>query len=353
MINEEEEYGFDIPEQKEVVTQKEEKKGVSTEGWQLDLQNKYNLGTTSFALIPDTILINSADGTKKHRFFREVNFGIGGKIINPDSNRGWTIPVQIPDVADFKCQLSPEQRGLINHLRDLSKKFAQLTSFENYKLYPNVFKLVNVKTIGLQFFTFGKILRMDLKSGDKKEPLRHIGHIRTLTFSKGSRGTTDFGSVFIKTIKNKSLNMPPDSKWQFDYFGRKAGQKNHCVCANIDTFKGDNGTRYSLGLSLEECLPFDITQADLDNALNLDTKVYNIESFNSDYYHKLASAYDYVENEVKDLLADLNNRTNGKKEVKQPLKVAPKQEVKVATAAQEPSQPAPDFGELNNDDFPF
>jgi hypothetical protein len=355
MFNEEEEYGFDLPEPKSE-TEKKTKTGntTNTEGWQLDLQNKYYLGTTSFALIPDTVLIQGADGTKKHRFFREINFGVGGKIINPESSNGWTYNVQIPDVNDFKCQLTPEQRALINHLRDLSKKFAQLTSYENRNLYPTVYKLVNVKVHSLQFFTFGKILRMELKSGDKETPLKHIGHIRTLTFNKGSRGTTDFGTVFIKAIKNKNMNMPPESKWQFNYFGRKAGQKNHCVCANSDTFTGDNGTRYSIGLSFEECLPFDLTQADLDNALNLDSRIYNIEKFDEEYYHKLAGAYDHVEYQLKDMLARVSNNQTKKQE---PPKIVqtnlPPAPAKVEKEPQKPVQPEPDFGDISNDDFPF
>lgn len=313
---------------------------VAKKAKQLSLQNKKNLGITTFCLIPDKILLER-EGGKYHRFFREVDYGLSGSIINPASDKGWKLPIQVPDIRDFKCSLSKEQKDCITHLRSLGKQFAQLTDFKHKNQFPDVWRLVSCKISSLQFFTFGKILRQSLKTGECKD---NVGQICVLTFDKGARGTADFGSVFNNAIKTKDLNMPNKS-WQFNYFGRKAGEKNHCVCVNSDTHTDVNGVRYSLGISFDECIPFDITEDELILAENLDQRVYNIESFDDDYYHRLTAAFDYVEGEVHSYLATLAE--SPKPVIPPPEKQGPSNVTKM-----EDNSPSPDFS-TDNEEYPF
>lgn len=275
-------------------------KDPSKEGWVFDAMSMGNLGTTFFCLLPDRVLREG-----KPRAFRRVPNGFEGYVIDPSSDKGKRMKFQIPSENDFSIykELDGEQKILLRDLRKQAKNFVEITSFENKGMFPEVTPLITIRDNYQTFFCFAKILSFVSTAGPSKNPkytngltAAEIGHVRILEFTKGQSGLYDFGTTFNNVIKKRCAALKSVS-WIKDYLSRCIGMRSKAFCMDV-TASTVKPIRYSMSLSLEEVSPFEITQADLNIAENLDSAVYNITGFDENYYSKLAAAFEIVQNKI-------------------------------------------------------
>ena len=129
------------------------------EGYVFDVMTKANLGTMFFCLLPDRVL-REQDGVKKPRIFRRVPFGYEGRVVDPSSEKGYKLKIQIPHESDFAIygNLDGEQKALLKRLRQQAKDFAEIVSFENKSMFPEIAQMIDVKEVYQTFFCFAKVL---------------------------------------------------------------------------------------------------------------------------------------------------------------------------------------------------
>jgi len=269
----------------------------------LDCVNTYRLGTTFLCIIPDRVLTKvNPQEPGLPRLYRKVSRPLDGRVQDPD-NEKFKMSIQIPQLKDFKCSLSPSQQDIIKHLHEQGKRFMDLTAWDKRKLYPEVNEMIRISNPAQIVFAYGKLIKfISADKGDVIDP--EIGHVRVLKFAKGQVGKNDFVTVLMNAIKNKSDALGT-SAWMSYFFNRTAGERNKIVALSVSQ-SNDAIKSYLLSTSLEETKPFEVTKEDLDVADNLDKRVFNIETFDDEYYQKLTRAFDHVQDVIDDLGAELN-----------------------------------------------
>ena len=274
------------------------------EGRIFDVMTTNNLGTMLFCLLPDRVL-REQDGVKKPRMFRRVPSGYEGYVVDPSSEKGYKLKIQIPHENDFAIygSLDGEQKKLIKELRKQAKNFSEVVSFDNKKMFPEIAQMISIKEVYQSFFCFAKVLSFNgtvpTPKGSKYTnglTEKELGHVRILKFTKGQSGLSDFGTILNNALKNKSTALKSVA-WIKEYISRSLGERNKALCTNVSMSSG-TPKRYNMSLSLEEVAPFEITQADLNIAENLDSVVYNITGFDEQYYNKLAAAFEEVQQKI-------------------------------------------------------
>ena len=238
----------------------------------LDCTNKYHLGTTFFCLIPDKVLtVVNPKEPGVPRLYRKVTRPMDGRILEADSDKK-RFNIQIPQLKDFKCKLSPSQQDIIRHLREQGKRFIELTAWDKRNLYPELGNMIRITNPAQIVFTYGKYIKfISATEGELQSP--EIGHVRVMKFGKGQVGKTDFVTSINNAIKNKTDALG-SSLWMSSFFNRTLGERNKVVTLSVSQAQGDIKS-YIINTTLEETRPFEITQEDLDVADNLDRRVFN------------------------------------------------------------------------------
>ena len=278
---------------------KKEKDPTRT-GQVIDMMNSHNLGTTLFCLIPDKILTVVEPGKPGvPRLYRKVQYGYAGRVQDPDSeNSKMRMNIQIPRVQDFTCELTQEQKKIINHLRDQAKNFKEFVNYKNKKKFPSIAEMISVDNPQQILYCYGRLNKFI--SADKGETKKEeAGHVRIFKFAKGELGKNDFATALNGAISNK-INALGSSTWMKNYFNREAGQHDKVVSVKVDQSKGEV-KKYSLTVSLEETAPFEITKEDLEVAGNLNSRVFDITKFDEKYYEKLGRAFEAVQSKIDSL----------------------------------------------------
>lgn len=274
------------------------------EGRIFDVMTTNNLGTMLFCLLPDRVL-REQDGVKKPRMFRRVPNGYEGYVVDPSSEKGYKLKIQIPHENDFAIYgaLDGEQKKLIKELRKQAKNFSEVVSFDNKKMFPEIAQMISIKEVYQSFFCFAKVLSFNgtvpTPKGSKYTnglTEKELGHVRILKFTKGQSGLSDFGTILNSTLKKRSTALKNVS-WIKDYVSRSLGERTKAFCTDVSKTEV-KPVRYNMTLSLEEVSPFEITQSDLNIAENLDSAVYDITGFDEKYYNKLAHAFDAVQSKI-------------------------------------------------------
>ena len=197
VVEEESEFMFEEPVLTKTAAKTNQAPDDSRAGQLMDVISYYNIGRLLVRIIPEDKL---TDG--KRRTQRIVRFGVAGRVIDPSSDKGYKINVQIPAPEDFKCKLNQGQYNRIQKLREQARKFSDFTSFNNKGKYPQIAKLVDVKMVPQQVFTFAKLL--DQKADNDEVNPATLGHVRLLKFAKGTVGQTDYATLLKKAVDKES-----------------------------------------------------------------------------------------------------------------------------------------------------
>lgn len=278
----------------------------------LDCVNAHRLGTSFFCIIPDRVLtIVDPNEPGVPRLYRKVARPLDGRVQDPEKPE-YTMSIQVPQLKDFNCPLSSSQEDIIKHLHEQGKRFMDLTSWDKRNMYPEVTNMIRISNPVQIVFAYGKLLKyISNTEGDVVSP--EIGHVRVLKFAKGQVGKNDFVTVLNSAIKNKTDALG-SSAWMSYFFNRSVGERNKIVTLSVSQ-SNDQIKTYMLATTLEETRTFEITKEDIEIADNLNKRVFNIEEFDDDYYHKLATAFD----RVQDVVDDLGGRLSEDDEEKYPF----------------------------------
>ncbi|MCQ2209135.1 MAG: hypothetical protein MJZ34_02475 [Paludibacteraceae bacterium] len=275
-------------------------KDETRKGQVLDCTNPHRLGMTLFCLIPDKVLtIVNPNEPGVPRLYRRIQRGFDGSIVQPD-NEKMHLSVQIPRTEDFKCNLLASQRDCLAHLQKLAGSFVRLTSYEQKDNYPEVARMIRITNPQQIVYTYGKLLKFISQSeGDVRGP--EIGQVRVFKFAKGQVGKNDFATALNGAIQSRSDALG-STAWMGKFFNRCEGTHEKAVSLRVSQAEGAIRS-YMINTSFEDVAPYEVTAEDLSIAENLDRRVFNIEEFDDEYYHKLTLAFDNIQNMINSALA--------------------------------------------------